>query len=90
MSIYGVRHRSDSNQAQIVDALRRVGCTVELIGRPVDLLVGKDRRNYLLEVKGPRGTLQASQQAFCGMWKGQVAVVRSIHEALQVVGVEAR
>jgi hypothetical protein len=30
------RHRPDSNQAAIVAGLRAVGCSVYLVGRPVD------------------------------------------------------
>lgn len=33
------RHRPDNSQDNIVKALRKIGCIVELIGRPVDGLV---------------------------------------------------
>lgn len=47
--------RRDKNEAEIVDALRAVGATVDQLpgdGRP-DLLVGRNGRTYLLEVKMP-------------------------------------
>ncbi len=47
----------DLAQAEIVEELRRLGYRVEVIGRPVDLLVGLDyssgTRWRLLEVKTP-------------------------------------
>jgi hypothetical protein len=53
----------DANEVEIVDALRAVGCTVTRLGDAgvPDLLVGRDGRTYLLEVKmpmGPRGGVQ--------------------------------
>ena len=47
--------RADSNQAEIVDALRKVGASVQPIhtvgGGVPDLLVGFRGQNYLFEVK---------------------------------------
>lgn len=51
--------RIDGPQAEIVQALRKVGCRVELVGRPVDLLVHHARWGdhwwRLLEVKETTG-----------------------------------
>ena len=79
-------HRSDGNAQQIIAAWRRVGATVELIGRPTDALVGFRRVNYLFEIKTARGKLRASQAAFLERWRGQVCVVRSVSEALRAIG----
>lgn len=79
-------HRLDGNHAAIREALEAVGATVSLQG-PLDLLVGFGGQNYLLEVKTARGQLRASQRAFLGRWKGHVAVVRTVDEALGVIGV---
>lgn len=88
--------RTDANQADIVQALRLAGCTVHSLhavghGCP-DLLIGRGGENYLLEVKTDDGTLRWSQQQWIAKWRGQVAVVRSVEEALVVLGVleEAR
>lgn len=82
----------DSNQGAIVAGLRADGCTVEVIGQPVDLLVGYAGRTYLLEVKHPTGWRRNrhtdKQRAFLLGWRGQVAVVGTLDEARVVVGVE--
>lgn len=81
------RHRKDANQAEIVKALERIGCTVEKIGRPVDLLVGYQARNLLLDVKNPatgHGKTPA-QRKFFERWRGQVRIVHSVDEALELV-----
>ena len=85
----------DANQPEIVDGLRSLpGCMVCIIGRPVDLLVGYRGFNYLLEVKlplGPKGgdpsRRTLAQEDFFRDWKGQVHIVRSLGEALAVIGV---
>lgn len=80
-------HRSDGNQAAIIQALERVGATVEVIGRPVDLLVGYRGKNYVFEVKTARGQIRQGQRDFLDRWKGQAAVVRSVEAALAAIGV---
>lgn len=86
--------KTDSNQRLIVAALRKAGCSVELLhrvgGGVPDLLVGRngsrDRRNYLLEVKAPTGKLNEEQEDWHAAWRGQVCTVRSVPEALEAVG----
>jgi len=81
-------HRSDSNQAEIVQALRDVGATVDIIGEPVDLLVGFRGRNFLLEVKpDEKAKLRPSQQEFFAAWRGEVKRVNSRAEALEAIGI---
>ena len=84
----------DQNQLEIVSVLRSVpGCHVEIIGRPVDLLVGYKGRTILMEVKlpkGPRGgdpsELTDDQVRFFHAWRGGwLSVVRSGNEALLVL-----
>lgn len=86
--------QTDANQSEIVEGLRKAGCTVSIIGRPVDLLVGYRGINSLLEVKLPRGpkggdvsTRTPAQREFYLTWRGSVFEVRSLAQALQVVGV---
>jgi len=89
----------DVNHREIVEALRGVpGLTVLSLARVgsgcPDLLVGVRGRNYLLEVKrppSPRGGLSASaltpgQLSWHRDWKGQVAVIRSVDDALVAIG----
>ena len=85
--------RTDHNQAEIVEALRQIGATVQDLhnvgeGCP-DLLVGANGRNYLLEVKnGARARLNSREAQWHQGWSGQVVVVRTVDEALQAIGVE--
>lgn len=89
----------DDNQKAIVDALRKIGCSVAITsgagdGFP-DLVVGRtnvygERENWLLEVKD--GNKPPSQQKltdkqinFHKQWKGQIDVVRDSFEAVNLV-----
>ena len=91
----------DKNQPAIVEALRKAGASVQTLaavgeGCP-DLLVGKHGRNWLLEVKDPeRGrkeyreketarVLTEDQHKWHFFWQGQVAVVWTAEEALELV-----
>lgn len=84
--------KRDANEGEIVEALRGIGCTVQLLhgnsqGTP-DLLVGRDGRTFLLEVKAARGRLLASQHRWHGRWRGApVAIVHTVEEALRAVGI---
>jgi len=78
-------HRIDNNHAEIRAALEREGATVVPDG-PLDLVVGFRGANYLLEVKTAKGKLRASQEGFIRRWKGQVHVVRTVEDALAVIG----
>lgn len=87
----------DANQAEIVDALRKVGCTVQLLhmvgkGCP-DLLVGRHGVNLLIEVKdGSKSPsarkLTPDQVGWHDCWRGQVVVACSVDEALAAVGAQ--
>ena len=81
----------DSNESEIVMALRKHGAVVYQLDRPVDLLVGYERQTYLLEVKQPGGKLTEGQCDFFDEWRGGIAsVVRSVQEALGIIGVTNR
>lgn len=84
----------DANQKEIVGALRQAGCSVQSlasIGRGVpDLLVGKDGRNYLIEIKDGNKCPSArrltdDQQTWHQGWNGQVAIVEDVDQALQLI-----
>jgi hypothetical protein len=63
--------RVDSNQDQVIVALRAAGAYVWIIGLPVDLLVGYRGHTMLMEVKtGPKKPLTALQHAFFANWTG--------------------
>lgn len=73
-------HRIDNNAKEIISALEAGGCSVESIGRPVDIAVGLHGRSYLFEIKQPKGKLRESQIKFINRWTGHVGVLRSIED----------
>ena len=88
--------RVDANQAEIVAALRQVGCSVQplhMVGKGCpDLLVGRSGLNVLIEVKDgskppSERKLTPDQCIWHDNWRGQVTVVCNVHEALVAVGV---
>lgn len=91
----------DGNQGEIVEALRKAGCSVQCLhavgGGVPDLLVGRKtyfgagRTNLLLEVKDgrlspSRRQLTPEQEDWHAEWRGSVVVVTSVEEALRAVG----
>lgn len=78
-------NKRDANERDIINALEAIGCVVVQLDKPVDLLVGYQARNYLIEVKGARGKLTPEQKYFMRTWKGQVRVVRDAEEALDFI-----
>jgi hypothetical protein len=87
--------RTDANQADIIDALRRVGCSVldlSYVGRgcPDILVSDREHRLHLMEIKVAKGKLNKRQQEWHAQWKGaKPFVVRSVAEALAIVGIRA-
>jgi len=90
------RARKDENQNPIVAALNdlyvsvvdlsAVGCGL------TDLLIGHRGVNYLIEIKNPnqpksKRKLTKDQVEFHATWRGQKAVVESVDEILQIIGV---
>ncbi len=89
----------DSNQPVITKALRAAGCSVQplhTVGRGVpDLLVGKDGQNFLLEVKDgdkrpSERKLTDDQRDWHQQWRGQVAVVETVADALRIIEPEKK
>ncbi len=85
MSLNRYAKRRDSNEQEIVDALEAIGCSVVRLDKPVDLLVGHSARCYLLEIKGENGRLTQGQKDFMKTWQGQVRVVTTPEEAIEVI-----
>lgn len=81
----------DSNQSPIVSGLRAIfgpDCVFDLSsvgGGCPDLMIGVRGRTILLEIKTVKGELTTDQKLFHMNWPGQVAVVRSLEEALKVI-----
>jgi len=82
----------DANQQSIVDDLRKAGYSVEIIGKPVDILVSSPKTkyasNFLFEIKRvgarPRKD-QKKQQDWIKNWPGQVRVIETAEDAIQVM-----
>ncbi len=93
-------HGLDLNHREIVAVLRAWDCSVQSLagmgdGVP-DLLVGRrvagEPRNFLLEVKADAdkdatAQLRPNQRTWALSWRGQVATVRTVREALLAVGI---
>lgn len=82
--------KTDSNQKEIVDALRERGAVVFVIHQPFDLLVASMGRLHIMEVKNPEGRdkLEKSQKEdMSKLWLAgvRVHVVRSVDEALEAL-----
>ena len=77
----------DDNQAAIVEALRSVGVQVEVIGKPLDLLLVCRGETLLLEVKNPDGLdrITKEQAEFMARWPGRIELARSPGEAVRLV-----
>lgn len=90
-----MRHalRVDANQTAVISALRAAGATVEVVGKPLDLLVGIRNQWMLIEVKDGAKCKSAqkptmAQQAFFERWAGYPwAIVDSPESALRAIGV---
>ena len=81
MSINRMNPKRDGNELEIVNYLKSQGLSVVRLNTPLDLLVGYDKRNYLVEVKMPKGKLNDNQVKFIESWKGQFIVINSIEQA---------
>lgn len=57
-------HRSDANSSALVKAARKLGMRVELIGRPVDAIVGVDGKWLMCEFKSGDGGYTPDQIEF--------------------------
>jgi hypothetical protein len=89
-----LQHRADANQPDIVKALRQIGCSVAIIsnvgGGVGDLLVGRNQKTLLLEVKdGSKSpserALTPGEKKFVESWRGQHAIVESPTQAVSYV-----
>jgi Holliday junction resolvase len=84
----------DANHTEIVKGLRQSGCTVldlSAVGKGCpDLLIGRCGYNLLMEVKDgskPKSArkLTGDQIAFFAKWRGNVQVVKSLQEAIDII-----
>ena len=79
----------DANQTEIVDAFRKLGCSVQslaALGKGVpDIMVSLGGITWLVEVKAGRGKENPLQTAWAASWLGCRAVVRDIEGVIVTV-----
>lgn len=94
--------RVDGNQSDLVRALTSAHWSVQTLaavgGGVPDLLCGgnmpcvwcrrPNRSNLLIEAKTGNGTLTPDQERWHRDWRGQVAIARTMEEALKIAGIE--
>ena len=83
MTRYTHRHdaKNDGNETEIVRLFEFMGISVERIRKPLDLLLGYNNRNYLVEVKMPGKHLNDNQVKFTKEWRGQWIMINSVEQA---------
>jgi hypothetical protein len=86
--------RIDANQPAIVAALRKMGATVlhlHTIGKGApDILIGYQGKNALVELKDgakppSARKLTPDEERFHAEWRGQVAIIESVDEAIAFI-----
>lgn len=82
----------DSNQVEIVNCLRQLGCSVAVtstIGKGFpDLVVGIAGKTCLVEVKAKKGTYTPDQLAFMASWKGNFYTLRTREDCVAFVNTQ--
>ena len=88
--------KTDQNQSALLACIRMIPnisiCDLSDTGSGCpDVMLGLSGRNILIEIKRPdcapsRSKLNDKQEKWHGEWKGQVAVVRTLDDVLEVLG----
>lgn len=83
------KKKVDSNQAQIIADLKKIGVSVLNLSRVgggcPDILVGWQGKNILIEIKTAKGNLNDSQIEFFEQCKGLKFVCKSINEIIEII-----
>lgn len=77
------KDKVDSNQAEIVEELRKAGFSVE-VGHD-DILVGKWGLTAWIEIKTKIGKLKESQEKLLKEFQGAYAIARSTEEVIEIM-----
>ncbi len=87
-----MRRRSDSNQGGVVNALRKLGFSVEIlsnVGNGVpDLLIGKFGINFLVELKSGKKWMTEDEKVWHSKWKGSAIVASSLEEVIEKIDLQ--
>ncbi len=88
----GRNAKVDANQNDIVNKLNELpDVQAVVIGEPLDLLVGYNFQNFLIEIKNSdgkdtRGPSWEKQKEFIAAWPGSVDVCRTFDAVLDAIG----
>lgn len=86
--------KTDRNQAEIVAALRQIGCSVtptHMVSKGFpDICIGWRNKTFLAEIKDgllpPSGrALTPAEQIWHDTWRGQVCIIDSIPQAIDFI-----
>ena len=84
-----MRHRVDGNQAAIIEAFERLGCSVvnlaQVGGGVPDLIVSKGGYSEFVEVKSGKEELRKTQSDFRAETHGIVHTVRAVDDVAPIV-----
>lgn len=87
MSKYRRAARVDTNQGELVKALRRIPSVTVELGHD-DILVGYQGKTYWYEIKtGPKAEVKESQKKLLAEWKGHYKIVWTIDMILKDMGI---
>ncbi len=81
MSLHRWDAKRDANEPEIVKVFQKRGISVHRLDRPLDLLLGYNKVNYLVEVKVPGKHLNDKQVTFTEEWKGQWIMIDTVEKA---------
>ena len=84
MSLHRWDAKRDANEKEIVKTFEGMGISVYRLDKPMDLLLGYKKRNYLVEVKMPGFLLNKNQVEFVDSWQGQHFVCFTVEQAEKV------
>lgn len=79
--------KRDASEKAIVDALRACGWSVEYLSLPdgPDLLIGRNKRTHLAEVKTGKKKLRQGQAQWHAAWRGApVCILRDVYDVYQL------
>lgn len=86
--------RTDANQSAIVQLFREMGCSVWVTssagnGAP-DIVIGANGKNVLVEIKDGNKApfaqrLTSAEQKFHDEWRGDIRIIKTEMEALQLI-----
>lgn len=82
---------NDANQGDILKELRKIPALdiidlTEVGDDCPDILLGYQRKNWLVEIKTTTGRVKPGQKRHHREWPGQTAICRSLDDILRLIG----